>query len=226
MPTNREMVSKVRNLLKLNNVDVFISDRFILSVLSGVNTKLVTQQLQKRSYWNSPNLFTNIDCLVMEPVPLYTCCSTTSNCDIARSVLPLPAIVDCMFGLVIRGVWSIDEKNQFKELDSPSRLVNLMNIYPKKSFNRYYFIHESHLYVTDPNIELVKMSAFFKDIIDMSKYSCNKDVDNPCPTNPLDQKFSTLPKLEDDIVTISAQKLMESFLQIPQDATADNRERT
>ena len=222
--SNREMVSRVRNLLRLNNVDAFISDRFILSILTPINIKLVTQQLQKRAYWNSPNLFTTIDCLEMETVPLYTCCDIQSDCQISKSVLTLPEIVDCFFGLVIRGVWSINGKVDFKELDSPNRLVNLMQIYPNKPFDKYYFIHENHLYVTSPDIKMVKLSAFFKDIINLNKYDCSDKTEN-CPINPLDQDFNTLPKLEDDIASLTAQKLLQSFMQLPQEGTSDEKER-
>lgn len=222
--TNRDIVSKVKTLLRFNNSDVFITDRTILSVVQDVNIKLVTQQLQKRSYWNSPNLFTTIECLDMEEVPLYECCDTTSDCTIARSKLKLPEIVDCMFGLVIRGVWSIDGKVEFKELSSPNRLTNLIKIYPNKPFpKRYYFIHNNYLYITDPDILKVKISAFFKEVLNPNEFDCS--ATDSCPINPLDGKFATLPKLVDDITRISADLLMQTVVQIPQEQTSDDKER-
>lgn len=220
MTTNREVISKVKSLLRLTSSDIFFSDRMILSYLLDTNVKLVTQALNKRQSSNSPNLFTNIDCLEMERVPLWQCCDTSSDCEIARSTVELPTIVETYYNLAINRVSSIDKKVQFKELDNPQRLVNLLKIYPNKPLDNFYWIQNNRLYVTNPNIEKVFLSAFFKGIFNITEFCCS--TDEVCFT-PLDQEFKTIPKLEDDITRITAD-LLSVFKQLPQERTSDGME--
>lgn len=222
--TYRNIVGKIRGLLKLSSPDALISDRLILSVIQGVNTKLVTQQLNKRIGSNSPNLFTNIPCIRMKSVPLYSCCETQSQCNIAKSIDPIPDIVDSYYNLAIRHVSSVDGKVKFNEMDSPARYSNLLKIYPKTK-DKYFFIVDKHLYVTDPEIELVSISAFFRDLVDPQQFSCNKNS-LVCPTNPLDLEFRSLPKMEDDIVNICLQELMQTFKNSQEDRSSNGQENT
>lgn len=228
MPTNREIVSKVKSELRLTSSDILITDRLVLSIVQAINIKLVIQQLQRRIGVNSPNLFTDIPCLKMTPVPLYTCCDTTSDCMVASSQMKLPALVEGYYGNVVRGVFSIDSKVKFTELPNPNNYVNLSKIYPK-SKKVYYWIQNGYLYISDPNIEVVKISAFFADIEDVCKFlECVECVDPKdftyCPTNPLDLDFKSLPKLEDDIVRLAAAEVMDTFKRLRPEITSDNQE--
>lgn len=143
---------------------------------------------------------------------------------IAKSVDPIPDIVDNSYDLSIRHVQSIDGKVKFNHMDSPARYSNLLKLYPKTT-KKYYFIYNKHLYITDPDIEMVSISAFFRDIVDPEQYSCNNNVVT-CPTNPLDFEFKSLPKLEDDIVRICYQELVETFLSTREDRSSNGQENT
>lgn len=221
MTTNREVISKVKSLLRLTSSDIFFSDRMILSYLLDTNVKLVTQALNKRQSSNSPNLFTEIPCLEMKPVPLYSCCDTQSDCLIAESVLELPTIVETYYEMAIRYVRSIDRKNEFKRLDNPQRLANLLVIYPNKPLDNFYWVQNNRLYITNPNIEKVALSAFFKGIVDTSKFCCGEGEE--C-FKPLDEEFHTIPKLEDDITRITSELIMNTFKRIPQENSIDGLE--
>lgn len=109
-------------------------------------------------------------------------------------------------------------------MDSPARYSNVLKLYPKTK-KKYYFIYNKHLYITDPDIEMVSVSAFFRDIVDPAEYSCNKNQ-VVCPTNPLDFEFKSLPKLEDDIVRICYQELAETFLSTREDRSSNGQELT
>lgn len=221
--TNRDAVSKVRTLLRFNNSDVFISDRAILSNLSAVTVKLAVQNLNRRIGWGLDSLFTTIPCLEMEKVPLYSCCDTQSDCMIAASVKELPTIVDSYYSLAIKGVMSIDNKVRFKELDDPTRYVNFQKIYPGKVEN-FFWVKNKKLYITNPNIEAVSISAFFSDVLE-GGYDCG-ECGNDCPENPLDQEWKHLPKLADDIIRMTVSLIMETFSRVPQDNTSNGKEDT
>lgn len=222
--TYRHIVGRIRSLLKLQSPDYLISDRLILSVLLPVNKKLVTQALQRRSGSDSPNLFTNIGCLELEKVALYSCCDTTSECMIAKSVEELPSVVDNYYGPAVRYVASVDGKVKFNLMNSPSQYANILKIYPNKK-DKYFWIFNKHLYVTDPEVELVTISAFFSDLVDPEQFSSCKD-NATCASNPLDLPFRSLPKLEDDIVNITTQEILSTFKQIPNDTSSNAQENT
>lgn len=220
---NREIVSRIKSLLRFTTSDILISNRMILGVAQSMNVKLTTQNLQKRQGSNSPNLFTDIPCLEMETVPLVSCCNTTIDCQVAKSKEELPSIVETYLNVVIRGVYSIDGKVAFKEVQSPTRYSDILKIYPNKRDN-FYWIQNKHLYITNPDIEVVKLSAFFRDIVDLSNFSKCKEDEEVCPINPLDMEWKSLPKLEDDIVRLSVEFIMNSFKRIPPENTSDGRE--
>lgn len=208
MKTLRQFVSDVRGAFKKHSDDVDLSDRFIASELMKTNLKLVNQSLNKRVGWNSPNLFTTLSCIPMEEVPLAECCSIVTDCKVARSIEKLPSIADSKFAQVIQGVWSIDKKMKYKET-SPDRYSNYLDLPNKNKNEKFFWTLNDYLYVSDPNLEMVSMAAFFTGPVDAAQYSCDAD-DGICPTNPLDMEFKTLPFIEDDIATIVYKKLLET----------------
>lgn len=227
MATNRDIVGKVRSLLKLSSTDFLISDRLILSVLLPVNKKLVCQQLTRRIGASSPNLFTTIPCLPMTQVPISDCCEIQGDgCMISRSKDQLPDIVDTYYGLAIDAVKSVDKKaKKFNELNSPDRYNNILKIYPNNK-DKYYFFFNKYLYVTDPDIEVIYLSAFFSDVVDPDQFSSCGNADRSCPVNKLDLEWKSLPKLEDDIVKMTMEEILTTYRNINGDNTSNAQEGT
>lgn len=215
MSTYRNIVSKIRGMFKLMNTDNLINDRVIMEEVRTTNIELVVRELQKRTSWNSPNLFTSIPCIPMEEYPLYKCCDIQSECMIAKSINQLPQIVDTKYNLVVQGVWSLDRKYRFDEIGSPDRYANYLKIYPNGK-KKFYWIQDGYLYITNSDIEFSTINAFFAYPIQPEKYSCDsKNVQ--CPINPLDMDFKTLPKLEDPISRIVYEKILKTYKQSSQD---------
>lgn len=222
MQPARQYVSKVRSMLKLNSIDFLISDRTILKELLQVNVKLVTQQLNKRSGTNYSELYTPISCLEMEKIPLYTCCTTESDCIVTRTKQELPAIVDTYNGLAINFIGSLDGRVKFDYLDNPQRLANILKIYPNKKLGTYYWVYDNRIYTTSPDLETITARIFFKELFDPNTISCSGTKE--CVMNPLDLVFRSLPKLEEDITTITANNIASTFLRIRQENTSDQME--
>lgn len=206
--TARNLVSLVRADLYKFGPDRFISDRHILATLLPIINQLNSQQVSKRQVWGVDQLYTTIDCLKMIHVPMYTCCDVESDCMIARSEIKLPEIVDSYYSLIIRAVQSVDGKVKFNELNTPERYANTLKLYPKKK-TPYFFMKNGYLYITDPDIEYVTITAIFKGLIDPEDFCCNSDcAPASCPTNPLDLELKYLPKLEITIINSAFQKLV------------------
>lgn len=222
MKTLRQFVSDIRGAFKRHSDDVDFSDRFIASELIKLNLVLVNQSLNKRVGWNSPNLFTTLPCIPMEEVPLAECCNIVTDCKVARSKEKLPSIADSKFAQVIQGVWSIDKRTKYKET-SPDRYSNYLDLPNKNKNEKFFWTLNDYLYVSDPNLEVVSLSAFFTEPVDAAQYSCNPD-DKVCPTNPLDLEFKTLPFIENTITTMMYKQLLETSLRAKPDAFPSREE--
>lgn len=223
MPTVRDIVSQVRTSFKLVSSDNILTDRAVANELKSVAYLLIKQQTDKRKLLGSDTLFTQIDCLTMESASLAECCSYTSPCKIGKSKLNIPKIGENIYGPLIQGVYSIDKKVRFDYID-PNRYANYLTLYPKsQQKNRFYWIRNNHLYITDPNIETVTISAFFEDDIDLSIYGCNCD-NFKCPQNPLDAEFKCPGFLLNNVLSITRDNINATFKRSIEDEQEDNRD--
>lgn len=221
MLTIRSWVSDIRTSFKLISGDNLISDRMIASELLDVATKLIKQQTDKRKLFFTDTLFTELPCLQMVKTSLAECCDYVSECYIARSQKKIPKIAENIHGLLYKGVFTIDRKSTFTYVDV-ERYVNLLKLYPGKSF-RHFWISGGYLYISDPHIERVSLVAFFEEPVDPILYHCS-DIENLCPTNPLDLEFKCPGYLKDDIKRIVRDNLMRTYKQSQDDKTHDNND--
>lgn len=225
MASRREMVSKVRSSLKLVNFDNIISDRFIDDEMRTASLKLIKQQIDKRKLLTSPNIFSTIPCLKMASVPITECCDYTSKCKIGKSLQPLPKLGESSnYGVLVQGVFSIDRAVKFKQTD-PNRYVNYLNLYPKaKDKETFFWVgSNNHLYITSPDIEIVRIIAFFEEDIDWTIYTCDERIPD-CNPNPLDTEFRCPGYLENDVLNIVRDTLMKTYERTTDDKTQNSND--
>lgn len=208
----REAISKVRGGFKLNSSDTYTntSDRYIASELESTALAYIKQATDKRKLWNSANIFTPLECVKMKQVPLGECCGYSSPCTIARSVYQLPRIAEGNnFGMLIQGIYPIDGLSRKFIESSPDRYSNYLDL-NQKTRQVHYWIQNKYLYLSDPNIESIKILAYFEEDIPIelqsypehcketrAKGCCpsatpTQDVENKsdcCPKNPYDLEF-------------------------------------
>lgn len=208
MSTGRNLVSEVRSLNKLINSDNNITDRVIYGVLKKSATLLIKRETNLRRLWNSPNIFTFIECLEMMPVPLSECCEYKHPCMVARSVKKIPQISEGIFGLLVQSVFSIGRKKfDYASLD---RFINILNMNLRNT-KKYYWIQNDYIYVSDENIEYISVSAYFDDDFDISLYSaCYKGPDLSC-VSPLDKEFQIPAYLEKQLIDLVNDTLNKTY---------------
>lgn len=202
----REAISEVRGTYHLYNSDTYqnIPDRLIGSLLQNIALNFIKQATDKRKLWNSPNIFQIIKCLKMVRVPLSECCGYSHPCTIARSAVQLPRIAEgTHFGMLIQGVYSVEFPNpdgtsrRFIE-STPDRFANSLGMKMKPKIV-HFWIQDKYLYVSDPEIEQIKISAYFEEDI--------PETLQPIPTNCGSTESirgvgccpSSTPKAENDI---------------------------
>lgn len=247
----REAIGRVRGNNKWNSSDTYtnVSDRYIASELESTALAFIKQATDKRMLWNSANIFTPINCLQLKKVPLSECCSYTSPCEIARSVYRLPKIAEgTKFGMLIQGVYSIDGLSRKFIESSPDRFANSkgMNLQTKQI---HYWIQDKYLYLSDPNIEKVKILAYFEEDIPIELQSypsyCKEsrakgccpsstpdettninDMSACCPPNPYDMEFKCPGYMVDAVIKEVQNKILGGPKRSADDKTNDSKDDT
>lgn len=208
MSTGRNFVSEVRSLNKLINSDNNITDRVIYGILRKAGTLLIKRETNLRRLWNSPNIFTPIQCLEMIPVSLSECCEYKHPCIVARSKKKIPQISEGIFGLLIQSVFSPGRKKfDYASLD---RFVNILNM-KLKNTKKYFWVYDEYLWVSDGEIAYVDVIGYFDDDFNVAEFSaCFKGEDQSC-VNPLDKEFPIPSYLEKQLIDLANETLNKTY---------------
>jgi hypothetical protein len=164
----------------------------------------------------------------MVEVPISECCDYVDPCIVARSKFKLPRISEGNYQYVIQGVYSINAMGgtgkKLKEI-TINRYTNLLKL-PIIKKEDYYWIINDYLYISNPLLERIRISALFEDEIPNEimypECGCNNIVstEDLC-RNPLDKPFSLPGYLEKQALELTSQKLLGTYFQVKTDMTDD-----
>jgi len=229
MSTLRKLVSDVRSLHKMLSTDNLITDRVIASEIRNNTLLLVKRETNLRKLWATNTLFTTIPCLEMVEVPVSECCNYVDSCMIGRSRYKLPRISEGNYQYVIQGVYSINAMGgvgtKFKEI-TVNRYVNLLKL-PIIKKEHYYWIMNGYLYITNPLMQAIRISALFEQDVPNEVMYPECDCGTPQPTdeewckNPLDKDFALPGYLESQVLELTSKKLLSTYFQVKTDMTED-----
>lgn len=230
MSTLRKLVSDVRSMHKLLSSDNLITDRVIASEVRNNTNLLVKRETNLRKLWATGTLFTTLPCLEMIEVPLSECCEYADECTIARSKFKLPRIAEGNYQYVIQGVYSINamggKGKKFKEI-TINRYLNLLKL-PIIKQETYFWIVNDYLYITNPLMEKVRISAFFEEDVPNEVMFPECDCGTPQASNeewcmnPLDKEYACPGYLEKQVLELTSQKLLSTYFRIKTDLTSDD----
>lgn len=226
MSTLRDVISVVRSSHKLLSSDNLLNDRSIAAEIKAATLLLIKRETNLRRLWATDTLFTTIPCLELIEVPISECCDFVDDCTIARSKYKIPRIAEGNYQYLIQGIYTINamggKATKIKEI-SINRYINLLKL-PIIKKEIYFWINNDYLYITNPSIKAVRISAFFEEDVpneimfpdcDCGTNYTNEDL---C-ANPLDRKFGLPGYLEKQVLDLTSQKLLSTYFQIPQDKT-------
>jgi hypothetical protein len=224
MSTGRKLVSDVRGLHKLLSTDSLITDRVILSELKKNTFLLVRRETNLRRLWATDTIFSTVPCLQMCAVPISSCCEYVENCEVARSKYKLPRIAEGIYQYIIQGVYSVNAMGgrgkKLKEV-TINRYINLLKL-PFVKKEEYFWIHDQYLYVSNPMIQAVRITAMFEEDIPMEimypdcDCAAQVSVEELCK-NPLDKEFPLPGYLEKQVLDLTSQKLLGTYFGIKTD---------
>jgi hypothetical protein len=227
MATLRKLVSDIRGTHKLLSTDELITDRVIASEIRNNTLLLVKRETNLRKLWATSTLFTTIPCLEMVEVPISECCEYVDNCTVARSRFKLPRISEGNYQYLIQGVYSINAMSgagkKLKEI-TINRYINLLKL-PIIKNEEYYWIMNGYLYVSNPLLQAIRISAFFEqDIPNEIMYpecGCGdrEPTDEEWCKNPLDKEYALPGYLEKQVLELTSQKLLSTYFTLKTDLT-------
>jgi hypothetical protein len=232
MSTGRKLVSDVRSVHKLLSTDNLITDRVIFSELKNNALLLIKRETNLRKLWATDTVFTTIPCLEMVEVPISECCDYADPCNVARSKYKLPRIAEGNYQYLIQGVYSINamggKGKKFKEI-TINRYTNLLKL-PIIKKEDYYWIANGYLYVSNPMLQSVRISALFEEDVPNNilfpECDCKEAylVNDDYCKNPLDKEFFCPGYLEKQVLDLASQKLLNTYFRINDDKTQDNKD--
>jgi len=201
----------------------------IASEIRNNTLLLVKRETNLRKLWATGTLFTTIPCLEMVEVPLSECCEYVDECTIARSKFKLPRISEGNYQYVIQGVYSINalggKGKKLKEI-TVNRYMNLLKL-PIIKNEEYFWIINDYLYITNPLLQKIRISAFFEEDIPNEIMYPECGCGTPQATNeewcinPLDKEYALPGYLEKQVLELVSQKLLSTYFRIKTDMTAD-----
>jgi hypothetical protein len=228
MSTLRKLVSDIRGMQKLLSTDSLITDRVIASEIRNDALLLIKRETNLRKLWATDTLFTTLPCLEMIEVPISECCDYVDPCTIARSRFKLPRIAEGNYQYIIQGVYSINamsgQGKKLKEI-TINRYVNLLKL-PIIKNESYYWIMEGYLYISNPLLKAIRISALFEDDVpnDLLYPECccgeNIVTEDYC-MNPLDKPYGLPGYLQTQVLELATKKLMSTYFATKTDLTAD-----
>jgi hypothetical protein len=228
MSTLRKLVSDVRSTHKILSTDSLITDRAIASEVRNNTLLLVKRETNLRKLWATDTIFTTIPCLEMCEVPISECCDYVDECNIARSKYKIPKVAEGNYQYVIQGVYSINalsgKGKKLKEI-TINRYLNLLRL-PIIKNEEYFWIVNDYLYITNPNVQLTRFTAFFEEDVpnEILYPDCdcgtNYTTEDLCK-NPLDRKFSLPGYLQSQVLELTSKKLLQTYFSLKTDISEE-----
>lgn len=228
MATLRNLVSTTRSSHKLLSTDSMLTDRAIAAELKTSTFLLLKRETNLRKLWATDTIFTAIPCLELIEVSISECCDYVDPCTIARSKYKLPRISEGNYQYLIQGVYSINAMSgkgkKIKEI-TVNRYLNLLKL-PIIKNEIYYWIMNGYLYVTNPLLQAVRMSAMFEEDVPneimFGEECCGKTAtDEEWCKNPLDKEFALPGYLEKQVLELTSQRLLNTYFRLKTDMTVD-----
>jgi hypothetical protein len=177
MTTINDAVSRVRNTIKGVKEDIFMTDRYIYSVIIKYAKLLIRRQDNENKIFKFQSLFKTLPCVeLIEVDRVEACCEgVQSNCKIMRTRERIPEVIEGAFGPIIRTVSSIDASNIVYRTYPTiyTRLTKASGYKYNKS--KYYWYLNGYLYLPNVEWEAISVTALFEE--NTSMFTCDNEDD-------------------------------------------------
>jgi hypothetical protein len=170
-----DVVSRLRNQLKGNKQDAFMTDRMIYAFVLKHAKWLMKREDGKNKLMAFSSVIQTMDYVELIEIDKVEACCTgvRSDCTIKRTKDKLPVFLQGYFGPLIRTISSIDGSEEMQAI-LPSSYIGIVN---SKNFRfnktKYYWFLNDYLYFPNLEWDAVRIEGIFED--DISKWTCEED---------------------------------------------------
>ncbi|NQY43540.1 MAG: hypothetical protein HRT87_09385 [Legionellales bacterium] len=210
MATVGSVISRIRNQVKAETQDAFVTDRYIHSLIIKFALVLMRRQdnmnrLTKfNSIWKS---LPYVELIEVDKIEAQ-CTGISSGCTIKRTKEKLPEMLEGYWGPLIRTVSSIDLSVELQNIQ-PGTYTSLTKTttfkYNKK---KYFWYLDGYLYFPDLDWDAVRVEALFNDSI--AEFQCDADECIPVHEQEMSIPEYLFAEIEQQILAI-----MTNTIQIP-----------
>ena len=218
MTTIGEAVSRVRQSIKAEVQDSFVTDRYIYSLILKYAQLLMRRQdnqnklMKFNSVWQALPFVELIEVDKVEA----KCAGIQSGCTIKRTKEKLPVFMEGYWGPLIRTVSSIDTSIEVQPTNPGTYTSMTKTTSHKYNKTKYYWWLNDYIYIPNLEWDAIKIEGVFEG--DISKWNC--DVEDDCTPRYLQQMY--IPEyLFSDIETQVMNQLLNT-MKVPQE-DSDNK---
>ena len=187
MTTIGEVVSRIRQSIKAEVQDAFMTDRYIYSLIEKHAQLFMRRQdsanklMKFNSVWQSLPFVELIDVDKVEA----KCSGIQSGCTIKRTKDKLPTFMEGYWGPLIRTVSSIDTSIEVQPTNPGTYTSMTKTTSHKYNKTKYYWWLNDYIYIPNVEWDAIKVEGIFKG--DISKYTC--DIEDDCVPRYKQQVF-------------------------------------
>ena len=170
-----DVLSRLRNQLKGNKQDAFMTDRMIYAFVLKHAKWLMKREDGKNKLMAFSSVIQTMDYVELIEIDKVEACCTgvRSDCTIKRTKDKLPVFLQGYFGPLIRTISSIDGSEEMQPI-LPSSYISVVN---SKNFRfnktKYYWFLNDYIYFPDLEWDAVRIEGIFED--DISAWTCEED---------------------------------------------------
>lgn len=221
--TRGELISQVRNELRLVNSDSTLTEKFIWSIIQKHAAWLIKRESTKLDLVTQEGIFQTKKCVDVEYAPAADdCCGIKSRCKVFRTVHKLPEIYEDDNGPIIKSVFTIDGSADFypiKIYEYQRKLENPHMIYDKSA---YVFYNNGYLYFPKSTIRKVMVKAYFTEEVVNDCEPCSSD--EPQCLSKLDQSIRLPEYILGELMQNVLNELASLTIKIPADENINKNE--
>ncbi len=212
-----EITSRVRSALKANNIDAFITDRQIWSVVSKHANALILKYKDSQNIISSPDLYKTIyglevkEASLLEKANIFLDDCIDVKIFVTKDKLPNIRTINNKY--LIQSVTSVDFSYRFHQIPFYNYQSLLTNRYRNYLKNNYYSYNDNRIWIFDlkgnrDGIEKINVIASFIDSISAELLS--NDDENKCK-NALEVESCIPSNLLSECEVMAIQEILGTF---------------
>lgn len=164
IPLIGQLISQIRNQLRIVNEDSRVSRRFIWSLIDKHARWLIKRESSKLRLLKMDYLFQTLHCVPVIEVPSSDeCCGIKTSCKIWRTKDKIQHVYTDEDGIILKAVYSVDGSEEFTPIKLQEFMRKTENPHSRYDKARYYYYNNGYLYFPNTHVRMVQIKGYFID---------------------------------------------------------------